>query len=81
MKLKSAYLIVTCDPETNAIVGAAIWSSPEWEQSRQLPGVRTYVAWEVRHNSYHEAREYMVTRLQDERCRYHYLLKWLEERQ
>lgn len=41
-----AYLIAICDPETNAIKGAAIWSSPEWEQSMMLEDY-TYVAWQV----------------------------------
>ena len=39
-----AYLIVICKEHDNSILGAAIWSQPEWQASRRVSGVRTYVA-------------------------------------
>ena len=47
MVVGKAYLIAICDEETNAIKGAALWSSPEWEQSRIIKGSLTYVAYAV----------------------------------
>lgn len=74
----SAYLIVICDHETNAIINAAIWSSPEWEQSRCLPQ-RTYVAYMVSgFQSYSEARRHLIAAIRDIRSRYHWLLQYLD---
>lgn len=77
--MHSAYLIVICDRETNAVMGAQIWSSPEWEQSRCLP-CPTYVAYQVGGcKSFHEAREHLVKVISDPRSRYHWLLDYLDK--
>ncbi len=56
----TAYLIIICDKETNAIKGADIWSSPEWEQSRRLED-RTYILYQVRdYRSYQQARDILL---------------------
>lgn len=77
---ESAYLIVICDKETNAILGTEIWSSPEWEQSRCLD-MPTYVAYEVKHDTYAKARERMLEIIADPRCRYHNLYHLRSERE
>jgi hypothetical protein len=57
----TAYLIVVCDKDTNAIVGADIWSSPEWEQSRRIEDYYTYIAYQFNSSmSYHDARIGMI---------------------
>lgn len=79
MKYKhTAYLIVICDPKTNALKRAAIWSSPEWEQSRCLAD-RTFVAYEVYGDSFQKARDNMIQVISNPRCRYHYLMALLSE--
>ena len=76
-----AFLIVACDLETNAIVGADIWSSPEWEQSRQLPNVRTYVAYQVRGcDSFATGIDRIRQDIANPQHRYHYLEKYLGQR-
>lgn len=73
-----AYLIVICDSETNAVQGAAIWSSPEWEQSRCL-NPRTYVAYAVGGADYTDAREKLLQAIAYPQSRYHWLLQHLKE--
>ena len=73
MTRSSAYLIVICDEETNGILSATIWSSPEWEQSMCLQGCRTYVAYEIRGTTFDDARKRMIEAIQNSRSRYHYL--------
>lgn len=75
-----AYLVAICDEKTRDIIRSDIWSSPEWEQSQRLPGVRTYVAWSVCGSSFQEARDYIVEMIGDERSRCHYLLEHLRDR-
>ncbi len=57
--LASAYLVIICDPTTNAILHSAIWSSPEWEQSRLLDEP-TYIALEVRDKSFDAAADNLI---------------------
>lgn len=73
-----AYLIVVCDSVTNAVLGAEIWSSPEWEQSRCLEQ-RTYIAYAVGGFSFHEARIGLLEAISDPRSRYHWLLPHLPQ--
>ena len=73
-----AYLIVICDKETNAIVDVEIWSSPEWEQSRQLPNP-TYVAFVAHGDSFHEARKSLVQQIRHPSCRYNWLSKYFDD--
>lgn len=76
----SAYLIVICDTETNAILRVEIWSSPEWEQSRCLD-TPTYVAYEVRHETYAKAKERMLEIIAEPSCRYHKLYHLRSQRE
>lgn len=77
-----AYLVVSCYRMTNAIDSAAVWSSPEWEQSRQLPNMRVFVAYAVlSYESYADARRRLLEHIGDERSRYHYLVSYLEKRE
>ena len=73
----SAYLIVVCDIETNAVTEVTIWSSPEWQQSRCLHNP-TYVAYETKGASFHEATVALVKAISDPRSRYHWLFQRLE---
>lgn len=81
----TAYLIVMCDMETNAILGAAIWSSPEWEQSRRLDKCYTYIAYMVdSHISFQDAKDNMISRLTHNNGnfgddRYYRLLKYIKD--
>jgi hypothetical protein len=60
-----ACLIILCDKETNKILETRIWSSPEWEQSRTLDGVYTYVAYSVRgYKSFAEAKEQLLYQIE-----------------
>lgn len=78
-----AYLIIMCDIESNAILGAAIWSSPEWEQSRRLDKCYTYIAYEREsHISFQDAKDNMVKYLTNNYNtygddRYYRLLKYI----
>lgn len=56
----SAYLVVMCGLESNAILGTAIWSSPEWQQSRCRTDVFCYVALEACGNSFEQAAERLI---------------------
>lgn len=76
--MANAYLIAICDPTTNTILRTEIWSSPEWEQSRQL-AERTYVAWRMSGVTFQDAHDRMVAAISDEQCRYHYLYGYLSE--
>lgn len=58
-----AYLMVICDMKTNAIKRVAIWSSPEWEQSRRLEDAYTYIAYITNGDSFQEAMNRMFERL------------------
>lgn len=81
----TAYLIVMCDKETNAILGAAIWSSPEWEQSRRLDLCYTYIAYMTKsHISFQDASDNMVEWLTNNHekygdDRYYRLLKYIKK--
>jgi hypothetical protein len=77
--MAKAYLIVICDPETNAIRRVEIWSSPEWEQSMFLTDAVTYVAFELTADSYDEARNRLVELLHLPGFRYHRLEKFLHQ--
>lgn len=69
-----AYLIVVCDRETHQILGVYIWSSPEWEQSRQLPQI-TYVAYQLTsHTSFQDGINRIEQVMQEPNSRYGYLL-------
>lgn len=75
-----AYLIVICEPETNRVLGAEIWSSPEWEQSRCMDKV-TYVLYhvEVPSHKYVDARSALLRTICNPLVkRYHWVLKYLE---
>lgn len=76
-----AYLIVICDPETNAIKEATVWSSPEWEQSRALPGARVYVAWQVTVGSFQDGIDYILQQIARPEHRYHYAVNHLSAEQ
>ena len=71
-------MVVICDRETNAILATDIWSSPEWEQSRQLDQ-RVFVAFQVSGHTYHQARELLLKVISDPRNRYNYLMGWFEK--
>lgn len=73
----TAYLVVICDKETNAVKSAVIWSSPEWEQSICLP-YPTFVAYEVNGKDYQTARNNLVKGINQPRSRYNWLVKYLE---
>ena len=73
-----AYLIVICDRETNSVLSATIWSSPEWEQSRRIDQP-TYVAYAVRGSSFAKAGNTLLKNLENPKCRYHWLLKHLDD--
>lgn len=75
--LHTAYLIVICHPVTNVVLGAEIWSKPEWEQGRCLPE-RTYVAWKCVDESYSKAKDNLTKQLEDSSCRYAWLRSWLD---
>lgn len=55
-----AYLVVLCDPVTNAIKHTVIWSSPEWEQSRILGDYVSYVALSVKDTAFSAATTRLV---------------------
>lgn len=68
--MKHAYLIVICDPKTNAIKEVEIWSSPEWEQSKCLNDW-AYVAYSVRDVTYQLARDGLVASISRPTSRYY----------
>lgn len=72
-----AYLIVLCNKETNAIEHVSIWSSPEWEQSRCLRGVHTYVAFRVGGSSFDRASKTLIEAIKEPLSRYYYLLPYI----
>jgi hypothetical protein len=51
---KTAYLVVRCDENTHALLGAYVWSSPPWDQSI-LPKGRWYVVYYLKRQTYQEA--------------------------
>lgn len=68
----AAYLIVVCDPVTNAPLRADVWSSPEWEQSRCLDE-RTFVLYKVSSfKSYSNAKEMLLEDIALPSMRYHW---------
>ena len=67
-----AYLIAICDRATHELLSAAIWSSPEWEQSRQLDHF-TYVAFAVKAESFEEGRRRIMDSIAQPNSRYHHL--------
>lgn len=73
-----AYLVVICDPITNAILRVEIWSSPEWEQSMCLKE-RTFIAYVVEEETYSKAKELMLFAISIPSCRYHYLYNLLSK--
>jgi len=73
-----AYLIVICDNDTNAVLGSTIWSTPEWEQSRNI-GKRTYVAYAVRGKDFASAKKDLIHVISQETSRYHWLLELLDK--
>lgn len=74
--LKSAYLIVICNQETNAIEESAIWSSPEWEQSLCLPNKNVFVAYHAEGETFASAKKVMLQLLEIPNFRYSYLKKY-----
>lgn len=74
------YLVVICDKDTNAVLGARIWSSPEWEASRHLEH-RTYVAYMQYANTFQDAIDNIIESISDPRSRYHWLLAYMDQRQ
>lgn len=71
----TAYLIIICDLETNAILDCQIWSSPEWEQSRRLPQP-TYIAYQAHsYVSFQDANNHLLEWIKDN-PRYNRLLKY-----
>ena len=77
--MSTAYLIIECDKDTNAIQCAHIWSSPEWEQSMCLANP-TFVAYSVQGYSYAEAVKRLLEAISIPRCRYHWILKYLDSK-
>lgn len=76
--LKTAYLIIICNPETNAPICAEIWSSPEWEQSQVLEE-RTFVLLQAQHETFDAATQAMVRLLRLPECkRYAWALPLLD---
>ena len=75
---KQAYLIVICDPVTNAVIRVEIWSSPEWEQSICLME-RTYVAFICSADSYAEAKKNLFKCIVQPTSRYHWTLSFFGE--
>lgn len=71
-----AYLIVICDKTTNAVIEAAIWSSPEWQQSRCLEH-RTYVAFASGGEDFPTATGNILRYIERPESRYHWLLEHL----
>lgn len=76
LQQKTAYLVVICDRESNAVIEAAIWSSPEWEQSLCLPE-RTFVAYQVRAGSFDAASQSLRGAISLPSSRYHWLYQLL----
>jgi hypothetical protein len=74
---QDAYLIVVCDSETHEIKSAHVWSSPEWIQSRCIPGVRVYVAYAVRQPTFQDGIYMIDTEVSRPSSRYHYLREYL----
>lgn len=74
-----AYLIVICDKDTNAVLGADIWSCPEWEASQRL-SQRTYVAYSCDGIDFQGARDAILKSISDKRSRYNWLVDHLVER-
>jgi hypothetical protein len=71
-----AYLVVICDPETNRVLAADTWSSPEWGQSRQLPQ-RVYILYQRGGRSYHEAQQSLLEEVARPDSRYHWVQQHL----
>lgn len=73
----TAYLIIICDMQTNAILDCAIWSSPEWEQSRRLDQP-TYIAYEYSsYESFDKSKKDLLKHIQSPHHeRYSRLLKF-----
>lgn len=80
-RLHNAYLIVFCDNNDNALVGADVWSSPEWQQSQCRTDVRTFVALHrASHAEYFGgAMRALIHEISNPDHRYHYLYKLLPE--
>ncbi len=78
MQPAKAYLILKCDPVTNAPVGADIWSSPEWEQTRTL-NERTFVVYVVESDTFENAIAYLLWVISNPTCRYHYVYVLLSD--
>jgi hypothetical protein len=74
-----AYLVVICDRESNAVIAADIWSSPEWEQSQYLDNI-TYVAYSTVGDSFEDARKEVLRAMEHPKSRYHWLLEHLNDR-
>jgi hypothetical protein len=75
--IRNAYLVVICDKDTNAVLSAAIWSSPEWEQSQALQH-RTYVAYQTAADTYADAEARLREHLKS-MDRYKWLLEYLDK--
>lgn len=77
-----AYLIVICAIDDNRVLEAVVWSSPEWEQSRFMSEVRTYVAYATSAGSYAEAARHLLKLIADPVMgkRYHWLYQHVTDK-
>lgn len=74
-----AFLVVICDPVTNAILKADVWSSPEWEQSMCLKE-RCFVAFMVEDcENFEKARKLLISVISSPISRYHQYFRYLSE--
>ena len=79
IRLVPAYLIaIVCD-KSHRLTSARIWSSPEWQQSRQIPDCHTYVAYSVMARTFQDGTDRIKEVVADSRSRYHYLSGFLAD--
>lgn len=71
--LKSAYLIVICNGDTNAIEEVTIWSTPEWEQALVLKGKMVYVAYQIKMPTFSQAAVALLKDISKVNSRYQHL--------
>jgi hypothetical protein len=78
-----AYLVVLCHPDTNIMIRADVWSSPEWDQSRCLEErVFVLLIWEG--ETYQDAKLKMLRLINDQAdvpyARYNYVKRLMDPR-
>lgn len=77
--LKSAYLIVMLDKETNGLIDVDIWSHEPWHESILYNDRYYYVAFSTKQKTFSEAEKAIRTLVADPVCSLHYLYEHLNK--